>query len=265
MILTINGRSDTDLGVVVRDLSGWRDGPSTQRAFLGLSGMSGGLLSARAVGQSREIRVVFDVDSGTVASRADVFAALSEATQGLCELSFADAPTLITRAVVTARTTVDVQWDPFVVPRALLALTFTAADGASYDTAPSLYALSTTPTPIRLGTLPSLGIVHVFGGWSGTRTLDYRSPNGILYGQLSLTVPVAVTFAAAAFVELDLARRVMTYVAATGTRLDAYAWKTAGRWFACDPTDTTRALGAHPTLALSAGTGVYLTRRAWSV
>jgi len=265
-MITLDGRTLTSLGVSARSVSGWRDGPLSTRAFRALANSSGGLFASRAAGQLREIELTVNIPAVTIAGTTPVLDLLDEATQGLVALAFPDAPGRVVRVIRIGRTVVGAGADTeFLVPRLLATYTFAAADGASYDTEPMLYALSTTPVPIALGTLPSLGVVQITGAWTGARTLTYRGANGIAYGSLAITVPVSETLLGTEYVELDLARRTITRVGPTGARTDAYAWKSAGAWFACDPTDATRAFGQSPTLALSAGTGIFITRRAWSV
>lgn len=264
MPMAINGRALASLGVSVRELSGWRDGPDTRRQFRGLPGVAGGVLAPHALGAARELRMVLNVpDTATL----DV---LDDLTHGLVRLVFDDAPGRVLRAVRTQRTVTSIAPSlTLLSPKLLASYVFTAADGASYDLEPRVLAVGTTPVPVSLGTLPSSGVVDVPGGWSGTRTLTYRGSNGLSYAAFAITVPVAETFAASEFLEIDLARRTIVRVAGGGTRTNAYTWKSGGPWFTPDPTDGHRAgaglVGVSPTLAMSAGTAVLRYRRAWSV
>jgi hypothetical protein len=256
----------TAYGVTAASVSAWRDGPQSVRNFRGLTNSAGGVFASRATGQAREMTLAVNIPAATIGDRATGLDAMDEALQGLVPLTFDDAPGRVIRVICTGRTVVGVGGaDPFVVRPVVATYTLTAADGASYDVEPMIYALGTTPVPLSLGTLPSLGIVQLMGSWTGERTITYRAPNGVVYGTLGITVPGAETLLATEYLELDLSRRTIVRVGPTGTRVSVYAWKSSGRWFAPDPTDSTRALGAAPTLALSGGTGLYLTRRAWSV
>jgi hypothetical protein len=264
MPIVINGRSLAALGVSARELSGWRDGPETRRAFRGLPGSTGGLLAPQAVGAARELRLVLNVPD---AATLDV---LDDVTHGLVRLVFEDLPTRVIRVVRTQRSVTSIAPSLTLLnPKLLVSYVFTAADGASYDVEPRLLAIGTTPVPIALGTLPSAGVLQVPGGWSGTRTLTYRGANGVPYAAFALTVPSAETFASSEYLEIDLARRTIVRVDGSAVRSNAYGWRASGAWFAPDPTDGhvsgAGLPGASPTLAMSAGTALFRYRRAWSV
>jgi hypothetical protein len=264
MSIAINGRALASLGVSPRELSGWRDGPAARRAFRGLPGTTGGLLAPQAVGVERELRLVLNVPD---AATLDV---LDDVTHGLVQLVFDDMPNRVVRVVRTQRSVTSIAPSLTLLnPRLIVSYVFTAADGASYDREPRVLAIGTTPVPIALGTLPSPGVLEVPGGWSGSRTLTYRGANGLPYSAFVVTVPGSETFAAAEFLEIDLARRTIVRVEGNGGRSNAYSWRTSGTWFAPDPTDGhvvgAGLPGASPSLVMSAGTALFRYRRAWSV
>lgn len=265
-VITVDGRLLADFGLTARAVSQWRDGPTVTRAFRGLANTTGGVFAPRATGQTREFDLTVNVAGSSISDTTALLDTFDEALQGVVSVTFPDAPDREVRAICTGKSVVGAGRDTeFLIARLVATYSFVCADGASYDREPMLYALSTTAVPLALGSLPSLGIVQLTGGWTGDRTITYRGGNGIAYGSLTITVPGSETLASTEYVELDLARRTITRVGSTGARDPIYKWKSAGAWFACDPTDASRAFGQAPTLVLSGGTGLYITRRAWSV
>lgn len=270
MAVTINGRSLASLGVTARELSGWLDGVDTSRNSTPLPNVLGVVPAAASTSSARQIRLVLNVPAASLTARATILATLSDAFAGLLSIRFDDTPTRIVRAVAGAFTVASIAPNigmsesgrnmTVVVP--LLAF-----DGASYDEEPRVLVLSTTPTEIALGTLPSPGIVQWSGAWStgAARSLTYRSVNGIAYGLQTFTPPAGASLTASEFLEIDLGRRYVTKVTSAGVRTNAYSWLSAGSWFVPEAADGNRVASRWPTFEISAGAGVFFYRRTWAL
>jgi len=269
-VMSINGRTLAALGMSARSLEGWLDGHTITRDATALPGVLGVVPHQLSVSASRQIRVTCNLPVTSLLDRAAKLADVQDAIASLCTLRFADTPGRVVRALAGPLVVASIAPNISMTPTAaslVLVLTFTAYDTASYDEEPRVVSLTTTPGALPLGTLPSTGIVQLSGAWStgDPRTLTYRSLNGIAYGALTLTPPTGQSLSASEFLEIDLSRQYCTKVGNTGVRTNAYAWKSGGAWFVPDPSDGSRAASAWPTLAVSAGVGLFLYRRAWAL
>lgn len=269
-IFAINGRPLSALGMTARGLEGWLDGHTITREVTALPGVLGVVPNQFSVSSSRQIRVTCNLPVASLADRAAALATVQDAISSLVTLRFSDTPGRVVRALAGPLVVASIAPGASMTQNAaslVVVLTFTAYDTASYDDEPRVVSLTATPGAIPLGTLPSPGVLQWSGAWSTgiARTLTYRSMNGIPYGSLTLTAPAGNSLSASEFLELDLARQYITKVGATGTRTNAYRWKTAGRWFVPDPADALRSAAAWPTLDVSAGAGLFLYRRAWAL
>lgn len=270
MALTVNGRTLAALGVTARELSGWLDGPDMARASAVLPNVLGVLPAAVSTSAARQIRLTLNVPAATLTGRAAVLATLEDAFAGLLSLRFDDTPTRIIRAIAGAFTVASIAPSLSMTEAArnmVVSIPLLAFDGASYDDEPRTVVLSSAPAEIALGTLPAPGIVQWSGAWSAgvARSLTYRSMNGIAYGVLTLTPPTGASLTASEFLELDLGRRYITKVTSAGVRTNAYSWLSGGAWFTPDATDASRQAAQWPTLEISAGAGLFLYRRSWSI
>jgi hypothetical protein len=136
-------------------------------------------------------------------------------------------------------------------------ITFVALYGGSEDyIPPPPLAITSTATPVSLGTLPSGGWLFAYGGTSPL-TITYASANG----SLTTTLVVTGTLATGEHFALDLDRQDVWKVTAAGVRTRFAA--VSGTWPALDPIDA--AGTAMPTLAVSSGTAILSTRRRWRV
>lgn len=265
MIQSLNGYTFADLRLVaVPPQAEWLDAPMLERGTEAISDRFAHRPAARATSALRNLRVPVRVVCPTFADRAPYLAYIDEALQGVVEIVRTEDPSLVMRGAYKG-CTVDPVTVSDTLPDLYAWLNFTLYDGASYASNPVVWALTTTPTPIPQGTLPAAGVVVIAGGWSGTRTVEYRGHNGILYGSISITVPVAVTFAAGEHLVLDLARWSLHLVSAAGVYSSVYSWLSSGDWFVPQPKDCDRANGLWATLAVSAGTAQYIHRPAYRI
>jgi hypothetical protein len=270
MALTINGRTLAALGVTARELSGWLDGPDFSRGSVALPNVLGVLPASAATSSARQIRLVLNVPAATLTARATILATLADAFAGLLSLRFDDTPTRIVRAVAGPFTVASIA--PAIGmseagKNMTVSVPLLAFDGSSYDDEPRSLVLGATSVEIALGTLPAPGIVQWSGAWSAgaARTLTYRGANGIAYGALVLTPPVGASLTSSEFIEIDLGRRYITKVSATGVRTNAYGWLSAGSWFVPESADGNRGALRWPTFEISAGAGVFFYRRTWAL
>lgn len=270
MSVTINGKTLASLGVTPRELTGWLDGPALLHATTAIPNVVGVYAATATTTAARELRLTVVASLSALTDRAAKLATLKDAVAGLVTLRFDDTPGRIVRAIAGPMTSASIAPQLAMTATAsslIVTIPFIALDGASYDDEARVYALSTTPTQIELGTLPAPGILQWSGAWTaGTaRTLTYRALNGIAYGSLTFTPPTGASLSASEYLEIDLGRQYVTKVDSTGGRTNAYSWKSAGTWFVPDSIDADRTAPRWPTLDISAGAAIWLTRRAWSL
>lgn len=275
MSLTINGRTLASLGVSGRALSGWLDAPAVQRQTTVIPGLLGVAPSPIMTSTAREIKLTLNVPVASLTGRAAALNTLTDALSGLLTLRFDDTPGRIVRAVAGPLTVASIAPNASmneIGKNLIVSVSFLAYDAASYDAEPLALVLGSTPVQVKLGTLPSPGILQWSGSWStsASRTLTYRGVNGIAYGEMVFTAPAAPEYSpdslsSSEFLEIDFARQYITHVTNTGVRTKAYDWLTSGQWFAPDPTDAYRAGDQWPTLDVSAGVGFFLYRRAYAL
>lgn len=267
-MIAFNGMSDTSLSYHLTDLSGWLDGPSTARNLGALLGVYGSAPSQYASVKARTINMRGRLQCTSLTDRKDKLSALFDATTNAVELVFDDS---LTRYVIAQR-------ESFVVteraPQAHLnlmdvfvSMTFTAYDVASYDLEPSLIAFDSTPVPVVIGTLPTPGIFHITGALSATvsRTITYRSFNGIAYGTLTLTPPSGESLGANDYLIVSLSHPGTIIKVAAGVRSDVYHWKSAGAWFMPSPEDCDRQRSVYPTLEINSGAATFIYTNAWAL
>jgi hypothetical protein len=269
-MMTINGRGLSALGATAAALSGWLDGPSSQRQATALPGVLGAIPATLATTPPRELTLTLRVAATSLTERAERLATLQDALAGLLIVRFSDTPDRFLRCVAGPLTVASIDPAHSMTTAAAslsVSVTLICYDAASYDGEPRILALSTAPVAVPLGTLPSVGVIRWQGAWavSTARTLTYRGASGIAYGALTITTPSGDSLASGDHLEIDLARRYLTKVTAAGVRTNVYAWLTSGDWFAFDPADGDRAAARWPTLTLSAGSGTLLYRRAWAL
>lgn len=267
MPLTFNGRSPASLSLAVVSVSDWLDGPTVQRSATDLPDVLGVAPAAVVTGATREIQIGVRIKAPTLAGREALLAAYYDATTGQIPLVWDDHPTRAVRVVATNRTVRGVaERVAHIVPALIVTTTFVAYDPVAYDIEPRVIGLSATPAPIEVGTLPAPGVVFLTGALSAlaTRTLTYRSFNGISYGSLSITPPSGESLGANDVLEVNLLRRTLIKLSG-GVRTSVYHWKSGGRWFAPQNADCDRPRSQWPTLAVDSGAGSYVYRPAWAL
>jgi hypothetical protein len=267
--MKINGQHESAYGLALRRLSHWADGPAYQRGTTALPNVLGVVPAAFATTATREIECTFRVQAASLSEREAKLAAIHDGLAGLVTLAFDDHPTRLIRAIVSRIAVIGVtERVVLIVPSFLVVVTFLAMDSSAYDEEITPISFGATPVPIPMGTLPSPGVVFITGALSAgvSRTLTYRSFNGIPYGALTITPPAspAESLGANDWLELNLIRRTLIKVAA-GVRTSVYHWKSSGAWFSPEPADSYRPANAFGTLSTDSGAAVYLYRRVWAL
>jgi hypothetical protein len=266
--MLINGRDLATDGFTLIQLTGWSSPPAWQRSTAALPNIHGVVPALWTSVEPRQITVGVRYYCTTLAARQGALLTLQDRLTGLLTLRFDDWTDRVVRGVASAiRVTSMDPGGAFAIPGIEMAFTITAYDGASYDAEPRVLALTTTPTAVALGTLPSAGLIRLDGAWTSStaRTVTFRAASGVSQGTLTLTAPSTASLAAGDGLEIDLGRQYVTKVTAAGVRTNAYAWKTAGAWFALDPAYADRAATQYATLEVSTGTGSLLYRPAYAL
>lgn len=268
--MKINGQTEANLGIKLVSLSGWMEGPAMNRSLTALPQTIGAVPAGFATVSPRQIECTFRIDAAALSDREAKLATLQDAVTGLVLLSFDDHPTRLVRAVCTSYVAAGVtERAILIVPSFTVTLRFVAWDPASYDEEPSVISFGSTPKPIPMGTLPSPGVVFITGALSSgsSRTLTYRSFNGIAYGTLTLTPPSspAESLGANDWLEVNLMRRTIVKCTSAGARSSVYHWKSGDAWFTPEPADSNRTSNLSPTLAIDSGAASYVYRRAWAL
>jgi hypothetical protein len=253
-----------DMGMILYEGAPYLGGFTRTREHTPWPGRAGTVAASQATTGPRLIRMVVDVPCSTPAQRTALLDLYGDLLTGTKEVRYADAPDRVMRGqcrVFEADIPVAPRWVN-LEPRVVVEIECPIAH--RWDAQPQSRVLSSTPTPIPVGTLAHGGLVTVMGASAGalstTTTLRYRGISGVVLGELTLTP--ALLAGEYALIDLNLAT--ITKVSTAGVRSDAYAWKTGGgTWFKLYPRDGTRALGAWPTLELTAGSGLYVFRRNW--
>jgi hypothetical protein len=258
--LAINGWPIETLGLRLVNISPWLAGAQLTRAVVAMPGYSGGVPSPFATVTSRILTLESIVQPTSMAHRLQLLDQYADALDGLLEIESVDAPDRVLYGTYQANG-VEVSVPRFVEVQAALRTEILCADGAKYDREPSAIALSTTPTPIPLGTAASVGLFRFRGAAAGVRRVLYRGINGNVLGAIG----VNMTIGSSECVDVDGVQRGISLCDASGVFTNAYPFKLpSDRWFALHRTDGHPAADAWPTLELDGGTGVFYYRRAWS-
>lgn len=256
-MLWIGSTPLTSLGLRPNRLAGWLTGARAERTFVGVPGTVGQVAGERVAPKVRTAQIGATVPLTHLSEREAAIARVERALQGLLPLRTIDRPT-----VQTWCECVDIAWGELpearglTVPLITCTMTFVAVDGGSEDVTPSApIALGTSATAIPLGTLPSGGWLCAWGG-SSPLTLTYTPANGVD----ATTLVITQTLGTGEHLACDLDRQDVWVVTAIGrTR----ASSVTGTWPALDPAHQ---LGsAAPTLTLSSGSGLLLTRKRWRI
>lgn len=252
------------LGLVLAEGGPLLGGFAVARDVQSWPGRAGGLPAASGAVGPRVIRFTADAPVATTAARMALLDDLADRLTGLVEVRFDDAPDRVLRGVATVYAA-DVPTPPRWVnlsPRVVVEIT--CANAAKWDAQPTTRVLGATPVAIPVGTLPHGGQLTLTGtaagALSGEVRLRYRGVSGVLLGELVLTAALL----SGEFLTIDLDACTIRRTTTAGVTSDAYAWKTGGQFFRVAPRDAVRALGAWPTLELTAGAGLYAYRRLYS-
>lgn len=266
MALSINGLSLATLGITPRELTGWLDAPSEERSVLPLPNTLGVATGGVGTVSERSAMLVGTVLCSTTTERATKLSAIREQLIGTICVRRDDVPNMVFRALAGPTTVVSVTGNAWFQASVVITIPFRLTDVVSYDVEPRPIIVSSTPVQIPTGTAATVGFLHWGGAWSTgvARTLTYRGVNGISYGTLTLTPPASASLTSSEYLELDFDKQYITKIDSAGARTSAYDWKSGGAWFAIDPADSAvQAANRFPTLEISAGTGLFLYRRAW--
>lgn len=264
----INGNDPETLGWTLTGLTGWSGGLRFTRTATALPGLAGVLPASYSTAAPREIEATFFARLPDVTARDAAIRALQDLLTGLLWVRFDDSPTRVVRCVASpVRVTPVHQSVAFAVPDIDAAVTLTCYDAASYDAEPRVVALPATATryPVPLGSLPSAGQIIWKGAWSaGQRSLTVRDVGGVVRASLQLEPPPGESLSGNGYLEIDLARRYVTNVAAAGTRTNAYSWLVSG-WPVLDPAWQDTAAARYATIEISHGTAELYYRRAYAL
>jgi len=264
-----NGRDPANAGWTCIRVGKWLDAPRIVRGSVALPNVAAVVPFGVATAEPRSLDLAFRKYCATLADRSTDLRTLQRLLRGLLYVRTDDWSGRVIRAYVGEFAVTSIPTDvPFANAVVDVATTLTAFDGASYDAEPRVLALSTTPTAVALGERPSVGLIQWHGAWSSstTRTITVRRPGGEVITTFTITTPASDSLTSSEFLEIDLARRYLTKVSATGVRDPLiYDWKptSANDWFALDNAYADPANGRDITIELSAGTGILLYRRAY--
>lgn len=242
----------------VHALEGWADGIQYDRESVPVADLLGHFPALSATAQPRTIRVTLWVGDETLDSRYPALDELDALTRGLCEIRFSDSPDRVARGIVTRKATQafasDASWvdGSADILRTLEIVCHSPVKVARYG---SVVGLSTSRTPVPLGTLPSGGLLLLYGT---DQTVTYRGASGEPLATMGFTFTPSNSH-----LEIDLTRQMVTEVEDDGTRTNAADALTSGDFFALDPGDGDYVAGSWPTLELSSGTGALIYRRSY--
>jgi hypothetical protein len=253
----INNRDVASFGLYVETMSGWLTAPRVRPQFGTVSGRLGVVVGGSQLVEPRQIVIRGYVLPTLLTDRAAAMAALEVALAGRCLFRTEDRPSVQTDVLCVSIQPADsTDLGPQLVnPIFKVEVTLVALDGGSEDTVQSgPLLLSATPTPVLLGTLPSRGWLSIYGSTSPV-TVSYASANGTV----ATTLVITGALSSGESYALDLDREDVWKITAAGVR--SRVSTVSGTWPALDPSD---ALGSvMPTLAVSSGTGVLISRRRW--
>jgi len=248
-----------DTGFIVDRIAGLLDGAALSRGGVAVPGYAGAVADDLAAVPVQRLRI-----DGTLAARdgatlRDRKARLADLTAGLLEVSLGDALAVL-RWCVRVSLTVDPLADRGKTVgsgKARVSLELASFDPFDVDVDALPLALGATPAPVPVGTESSDGIIWLYGGTNPG--VEYLSGAGALLGFLGFTVTLGSDEA----LEIDLGRqRIGRWT--SGVRANGASLWTSGDFFALDPGDGSRLLGAPPRLGTKGGaTGLLLTRRRW--
>lgn len=173
-ILTINGVSDDDLGLVATSIGAAWSTPGLSRPATSVMGRHGSVPGLIATGREKRVPISFKLD-GTVSTRRANFNALMRHLRGMLVLEWSDAPGLFQRARLDqeeARALFEAQ--AYVHGPLNIGLEFILDQPIFEDKVPSIIGVSSTAALLSgLGTEPSEGLFR-FAGATTDLTLTYK-------------------------------------------------------------------------------------------
>lgn len=274
-VVWINNTPVQLAGVRVQRLAGVLNG--TARATPQASrvgGFTGGRYAPLVPTQPREIEltgVLLNVPLEQQRAALDAWFLLCT---GELELRFPHAPTQVIRGV--AGTPQVEPLDPekaYVLDAAgcvplRVTTTIVCADGVAYEQHPHRLRLSTTPTPVPLGSGTVHGRLLLQGPHEGALDVDLLSPGGALLQRLALRdapgAPVVLADGDVCTAWLSAPFQLVRRTAA-GVTTNVLAWRSleaSTPTFLASPWDADPARGQYPLVRLSAGTGWWTFARA---
>lgn len=185
---------------------------------------------------------------------------LHDAMSGLLELRWAHSPHSVMYGVAGEPKTSHVQPDKmYVAPdRTAIQVTVTirCVDSAIYEREPQRIRLSTTPKPIRLGSLSTGGVMQIDGPFSGDLNIDYLAPNGALLDRDALR-DVDLDDGDVLYIYRDTPAGLVKLTPA-GDLFDVYAWRSLSestRWWSPSSVHGELSTDTYPLVRLSSGSG----------
>ena len=267
----INGWDPENDGWDITGLSGWMAGAPQQRGVTPIPNVGGVVPNSQYNTETRQIAVVMEKDLSAITDRDAAMYTLQDRLRGLLWVRFDDAPTRVVRCVATPVTVEPMaEVTVFSVAAIRVRFTFICYDGASYDSEPRVLALSTTPTEIPMGTLPSRAIVTWGGTWNSgdVRTITLRDAGGTARSVGTFTAPAGESLTSTDYIEMNFDTFYLTQVEDDGTRTDVTGWPITVAGLSpgiLDPAFQDRANGRYATIEVSAGTAQIIYRKAYAL
>lgn len=255
----INDAPLTDLGLYVTAHPRWLSSAAYSFPVATLPGSMGGIASDVATVEPMGFSITARLVPASLTAREEAINAVQQRLKGLLEVRYADQPDKVLEGWLDS-----VEVEPqaagqgFVDPGLLVALNFRSARPYKRDRYGRAVAFGSTRTEVKLGDLPSAGLVRIMGAATNP-VLTYRGTNGEALKTLGFTITLNSTD----FLEVDLGKRTI-YKSVSGTRTRVDSVRTSGYFFNLDPHDGTPEFDDFPTLEVSAGSGLITYHRNWS-
>jgi hypothetical protein len=255
MSVWVDNRAMSTLGLKPAKWSGVLTAARASRSSVGLAGSAAQLVGALQAASATYLEIEASASLAAFTDRPALAAAIEAAYGGAIRtIRTTDRPNMVTRAVLADLTIGEIpQAVGLTVPRVLVAMRWLRLDGGSMDwPTPGPILVSTTRTPIALGSMPSRGVLLAFG-YTSPLVVTYTPASGLGVTTWTITQTLATGEHVAA--DLDTGDCYLATAAGGRTRLSAVT----GTVPVLDPA---HAIGTgNPTLSLSTGTALYLAPR----
>lgn len=258
-ILYINDFDTSQLGLVVSNVDGWRDAPSTRDRTTQLPQRVGTvILAPEAETAPRQLTIDGTLVRPSLTALRAAMAELQERLyRGTIEIRFSDESDIFILARCEQGQLIATP-PQFLNPKSRVRIQLLCPDPLRYDRNGSVVGFGLTPrvgTP--LGTAVSAPVLRIMGAATNP-VITYRN----MSGDVKQTMGFTVTLGANDYLEIDGELFTIKKFTA-GVETNGIALLTSGDFIALDPQDGDYASSVWPTLEVSAGSGEALYRRAW--